>query len=70
MPNVVICKKFRVPEFVKYIRTQCLITYLRAHCNKMAKVVHDEKLSIHFFQDNSSDATLTWHIRLDNTKVK
>jgi len=36
----------------------------------MAKVVHDEKLSIHFFQDNSSDAALTWHIRLDNTKVK
>jgi len=63
-------KKFRVPEFVKYMRTQCLITYLKAYCNKMTKVVDDEKLLIHFFQDSLSDATLTWYIRLDNTKVK
>jgi hypothetical protein len=34
VPNVVIPKKFRVPEFVKYIGTQCLITHLKAYCNK------------------------------------
>jgi hypothetical protein len=33
-------------------------------------VVDDEKLLIHFFQDNLSGTALTWYIQLDNTKVK
>jgi len=70
VPNVVIPKKFRVPEVVKYMGTQCPITHLKAYCNKMAEVVDDEKLLIHFFQDSLSDAALTWYMRLDNTKVK
>jgi hypothetical protein len=36
----------------------------------MAKVVHDKKLLIHFFQDNLSDVALTWYMWLDNTKIK
>jgi hypothetical protein len=70
VPNVVIPKKFRVPEFVKYTGTQCPVTHLKAYCNKMVEVVHDEKLLIHFFQDSLSDVALTWYIRLDNTKIK
>ncbi|XP_011009476.1 PREDICTED: uncharacterized protein LOC105114591 [Populus euphratica] len=42
----------------------------KADCNKIAEVVYDEKLLIHFFQDNLSDITLTWYMRLDSTKVK
>jgi len=70
VPNVVIPKKFRVPEFVKYTGTQCPITHLKAYYNKMVEVVDDEKLLIHFFQDNLSDAALIWYMRLDNTKIK
>ena len=70
VPNVVIPKKFRVPEFIKYIGTQCPITHLKAYCNKMAKVIYDEKLLIHFFQNSLSYATLTWYMWVDNTKVK
>jgi len=70
VPNMVISKKFRVPEFIKYTGTQCPITHLKTYCNKMAKVVDDEKLMIHFFQDSLSDTALTWCMRLDNTKVK
>jgi hypothetical protein len=70
VPNLVIPKKFRVPEFIKYTRTQCPVTHLKAYCNKMTEVVYDEKLLIHFFQDSLSDVVLTWYIRLDNTKVK
>jgi len=70
VPNVVIPKNFRVPEFVKYTGTQCPITHLKSYCNKMAEVVDNEKLLIHFFQDNLSDVSLTWYMRLDNTKVK
>jgi len=70
VPNVVIPKKFKMPEFIKYTGTQCPITHLKAYCNKMAEVVDDEKLLIHFFQDSLSDTALTWYIRLNNTKVK
>ena len=70
VPHVVIPKRFRVLEFVKYTGTQCLITHIKAYYNKITEVVHDEKLLIHFFQDNLSDIALTWYIRLDNTKVK
>jgi hypothetical protein len=40
------------------------------HYNKIAEVVHDEKLLMHFFQDSLSGATLSWHMRLDNTKIQ
>jgi hypothetical protein len=70
VPNVVIPKKFRLPEFVKYTGNQCPVTHLKAYCNKMAEVVYDEKLLIHFFQDSLSDIALTWYIRLDDTKIK
>jgi hypothetical protein len=43
VPNVVIPKKFRVPEFIKYTGTQYSITHLKSYCNKMAEVVQDEK---------------------------
>jgi hypothetical protein len=36
----------------------------------MVKVVHDEKLLMHFFQDSLSGATLSWYMRLDNTKIQ
>ena len=70
VPNIVIPKKFRVIEFIKYMATQCPITHLKAYCNKMIEVVDDEKLLLLFFQDSLSDVALTWYIRLDNTKVK
>jgi hypothetical protein len=68
--NVVIPKTFRVQKFVKYTGNQCHITHLKTYCNKMAEVVHDEKLLIHFFQDCLSGTALTWYMWLDNTKVK
>jgi hypothetical protein len=50
VPNIVIPKNFTVLEFVKYIGTQCPVTHLKAYCNKMAELVDDEKLLIHFFK--------------------
>ena len=69
VPNVVVPKKFRVPEFIKYTGTQCPVTHLKSYCNKMAEVVHDEKLLMHFFQDSLSGAALSWYMRLDNTRI-
>jgi hypothetical protein len=55
VPNMVIPKKFRMPEFVKYIGTQCPITHLKAYCNKMVGVAYGVKLLIHLFQNSLSD---------------
>jgi len=46
------------------------MTHLKSYCNKMAEVVHDEKLLMYFFQDSLSRATLSWYMRLDNTKIQ
>jgi hypothetical protein len=70
VPNIVIPKKFRVPEFIKYIGTQCPVTHLKSYCNKMAEVVHDEKILMHFFQDSLSGAALNWYMILDNTRIR
>jgi len=69
VPNMVVPKKFLVLEFIKYSGIQCPMTHLKSYCNKMAEVVHDEKLLMHFFQDSLSGATLSWYMRLDNTKI-
>jgi hypothetical protein len=70
VPNMVVPKKFRVPEFIKYTGTQCPMTPLKSYCNKMTEVVHDEKLLMHFLQDSLSGAALSWYMRLDNTKIR
>ena len=70
VPNVVVPRKFRVPEFIKYTGTECPVTHLKSYCNKMAEVVNDEKLLIHFFQDSLSGSALSWYTRLDNTKIR
>ncbi|XP_073261622.1 uncharacterized protein [Populus alba] len=44
VPNIVIPKKFRVPEFVKYTGMECPKTHLRSYYNKMAEVIHDDKM--------------------------
>jgi hypothetical protein len=59
VPNVVVPKKFRVPEFIKYSGTQCPMTPLKSYYNKMVEGVHDEKLLMHFFHDSLSEATLS-----------
>jgi hypothetical protein len=69
VPNMVVPKNFCVLEFIKYTGTQCPMTHLKSYCNKMAEVVHNEKLLMHFFQDSLSGAALSWYMRLDNTKI-
>ncbi|XP_011046380.1 PREDICTED: uncharacterized protein LOC105141014 [Populus euphratica] len=70
VPNVVVPKKFHVPEFITYTGTQCPMTHLKSYCNKMAEVVHDEKLLMHFFHDSLSGAALNWYMKLDNTRIR
>jgi len=49
---------------------ECPNTHLRLYCNKMAKVIHNDKLLIHFFLNNLTCFALNWYMILDNTRVK
>jgi len=68
--DVVVYKKFRVPKFVKYMGLECPNTNLRSYCNKMIKVIRNEKLLIYFFQDSLIGPVLSWYMILDNTRAK
>jgi len=70
VPNIVIPKDFRVPEFIKYTGLECPNTHLRSYCNKMAEVIHDNKMLIYFFQDSLSGSALSWYMWLENVKIK
>jgi hypothetical protein len=70
VPNIIVSKNFRIPEFIKYNGLECPNTYLRSYCNKMAEVIYDDKLLIYFFQDSLAGSALSWYMRLDNAKVK
>jgi len=50
--NVVVPKKFRVPNFIKDTGLECPNTPIRLYSNKMVEVVHDDKLLVQFFQDS------------------
>jgi hypothetical protein len=52
VPNMVVLKKFLVSKFIKYTKMYCPSTHLKSYYNKMVAIIHDEKLLIHFFQDN------------------
>jgi hypothetical protein len=70
VPNITVPKDFRIPEFIRYTGLECPNTHLRSYCNKMAEVIHDDKLLIYFFQDSLSGSALSWYMRLDNTRIK
>jgi hypothetical protein len=59
IPSIVIPKKFRVPKFVKYTGMECPNTHLWSYCNKMAEVIHDDKMLIYFFQDSLTGFALS-----------
>jgi hypothetical protein len=70
VPNIIVPKNFRIPEFIKYTGLECPNTHLRSYCNKMAEVIYDDKLLIYFFQVSLTGSALSWYMRLDNAKVK
>jgi hypothetical protein len=70
VPNIVVPKDFRIPEFIKYIGLECPNTHLRSYCNKMAEVIRDDKMLIYFFQDSLAGSTLSWYMRLDSVRIR
>ena len=70
VPNIMVPKDFWILDFIKYTSLECLNTYLRSHCNKMAELICDDKLLIYFFQDSLVRSALSWYMRLDNVRIR
>lgn len=65
IPDVIILKKQKIPEFWKYTGTQCPMTHLKLYYNKMAAYLHNEKLLIHCFHGSLGSAILNWYVQLN-----
>jgi hypothetical protein len=63
-------QEVRVLEFVKHTGMECPNTQLMSYCNKIAEVMHNEKLLVYFFQDSLISSMLNWYMTLDNTRIK
>ena len=67
--DVTIPHKFKVPEFEKYKGTTCPRSHLTMYCRKMVAYAYDDKLLIHFFQDNLVGVALSWYTHLEASRI-
>ncbi|WRX23659.1 Retrotransposon gag domain - like 10 [Theobroma cacao] len=67
--DVVITLKFKVSDFEKYDGTKCPVTHITMYCRRMAAYAHDDKLLIHYFQDNLTGAVAKWYVQLDHNRI-
>lgn len=70
VPSVQIPAKLKVPSFEKYKGVSYPRTHIRAYCRKMDAYSNDEKLLMHFFQNNLSGASLQWYMQLESTSIR
>ncbi|RDY13602.1 hypothetical protein CR513_01441, partial [Mucuna pruriens] len=52
VPDVVLPADFKMPKFEKYIGSSCSRVHLAMYCRKMASYIHQDKILVHYFQDN------------------
>ena len=69
VPNVKIPAKFKVPEFEKYKSNTFPRAHLVIYVRRMSTHIDDQRLLIHFFQDNLTGAVLKWYMSLDNANI-
>jgi hypothetical protein len=48
--NIMVPKEFRALDFVKYTRLECLNTHFWSYNSKMVEMIHNDKMSVYFFQ--------------------
>ena len=70
VPDVMIPPKFKVSEFEKYKGGTCPKIHLIMYCRKMATHAHNEKLLMHFYQDNLAGMSLNWYMHLESARVR
>ncbi|GKV11352.1 hypothetical protein SLEP1_g22616 [Rubroshorea leprosula] len=61
--------KFKQPDFDKYDGSGCPYAHLQMYARKMAPYANDERVLIHYFQDNLSGPVSVWFSTLDRKKI-
>ncbi|GAU50056.1 hypothetical protein TSUD_186910 [Trifolium subterraneum] len=69
VPDVVVPHKFKVPDFEKYKGSTCPKAHLIMYARKMSTQTSNDKLLIHYFQDNLTGAALRWYMDIDRANV-
>ncbi|RDX57697.1 hypothetical protein CR513_63041, partial [Mucuna pruriens] len=61
---------FKTSEFDKYKGSSCPRVHLVMYCRKMAAYIYDDKVLIHYFQDNLTEIALSWYVSLERGHIK
>ncbi|GKV01716.1 hypothetical protein SLEP1_g14257 [Rubroshorea leprosula] len=61
---------FKQPDFDKYDGSGCPYAHLQMYARKMAPYANDERVLIHYFQDNLSGPASVWFLTLDKKKIR
>ncbi|KAI5398721.1 hypothetical protein KIW84_064191 [Lathyrus oleraceus] len=59
--GLMIPAKFKTPDFDKYKAHSCSKSHLIMYCRKMEAHVEDDKLMMHYFQDNLKGVSSKWY---------
>ncbi|RDY12729.1 hypothetical protein CR513_02433, partial [Mucuna pruriens] len=70
VPDVIIPHKFKVLDFDKYRGNSCPKNHLISYCRKMASHAPDNKLVIHFFQENPVGVASDWYLNLEKGQIR
>ncbi|GLU06506.1 hypothetical protein SLE2022_235360 [Rubroshorea leprosula] len=62
--------RFKQSDFDKYDGSGCPYAHLQMYARKMAPYANDEKVLIHYFQDNLSSSASVWFSTLDKKKIR
>lgn len=70
VPGLVIPMKFKTSYFEKYKWDSCPKCHLVMFFRKMTFHAHNDKLTIHCFQDSLSEASLSWCMKLERSHIQ
>lgn len=68
--SLAILVKFKTPNFEKYKGQTSPRRHLVMYFRKMFAHTENEKILIHYFQDNLSGASLRWYIGLEQSRIQ
>ncbi|RDX75797.1 hypothetical protein CR513_44280, partial [Mucuna pruriens] len=68
--NVRLSVDFKTPKFNKYKGSSCPRVHMAMYCRKMVAYIYDDKILVHFFQDNLTGVALSWYVSLERGRIK
>ncbi|RDY06638.1 hypothetical protein CR513_09343, partial [Mucuna pruriens] len=70
IPDVGLLTDFKTLEFDKYKGSSYPRVHLAMYCCMMVAYIYDDKVLIHYFQDNLTRTALSWYVSLERGCIK